>query len=318
MSIYRDKRTGRWRFDFDHWIAGQRHRRRQLLPAGWTRAQAEAHDRKESGALFALAKGIERPRWTIAQAVARYTRERAPQLKHGPNVARELSAMLDWYDGRALEDLPDVCREYATDQAGALAPATVKNRISYLRAACRYAWKRHNMGESDPGARVMVPTVRNARETTIDRRQMLQLARACPEPGTRAAIRVAFYTGMRVGEQYAAERLPGMFVLRDTKNREPRLIPINPKIATAARVPLPKLGKLHYWWEKTRALCGLSHVRLHDIRHSTASALVAAGEDLATIGAVLGHKSPASTKRYSHWRTDRLAAALGKIGRKSA
>lgn len=34
MSIYRDKRTGRWRFDFDHIIQGRgRVRKRRLLPA---------------------------------------------------------------------------------------------------------------------------------------------------------------------------------------------------------------------------------------------------------------------------------------------
>ena len=39
MPIYKDKRTGRWRFDFDRRIRGTRVRRRVLLPAGWTRAQ---------------------------------------------------------------------------------------------------------------------------------------------------------------------------------------------------------------------------------------------------------------------------------------
>ena len=44
--------------DRDRRIEGQRIRRRQLLPAGWTRAQADAFDRKEGAALYALAAGI--------------------------------------------------------------------------------------------------------------------------------------------------------------------------------------------------------------------------------------------------------------------
>ena len=40
MPIYKDKRTGRWRFDFDRRIRGGRVRRRVLLPAGWTRRGA--------------------------------------------------------------------------------------------------------------------------------------------------------------------------------------------------------------------------------------------------------------------------------------
>lgn len=318
MPIYRDKRTGQWRFDFDRRIGGQRLRRRQLLPAGWTRAQADAFDRKESAALYALAEGIARPRFLIDEAIARFDKEHIPHLKHAANVRRELEATRDWWTGRPIEDLPAVCSEYAADQDGALKPATIKNRIAYLRSACRWAWKRYGMADADPGARVVAPRVSNARDVVIDRAQMIALARACEDRGTRALIRIAFYSGLRVSEQYAAERLPGLFLLRDTKNATPRIVPIHPKIASAARVPLTPRTQIDHWWRKARAACGLDHVTLHDLRHSAASAMVNAGEDLATVGAVLGHKSPASTKRYSHWATARLAAAVGKIGRRKA
>ncbi|MGL4648994.1 MAG: hypothetical protein ACRC1H_06285 [Caldilineaceae bacterium] len=134
MSIYRDKPTGQWRFDFDRRINGARVRRRQLLPAGWTRAQADAFDRKESAALYAIATGVARPRHLIDQAVTRYLKERVPVLKAGANASREIECMRDWWAGRDIEDLAHVCAEYAADQLGALAPATIKNRIAYLRA----------------------------------------------------------------------------------------------------------------------------------------------------------------------------------------
>jgi integrase len=316
MSIYRDKKTGRWRFDFDVRIARQRVRRRQLLPPGWSRSQADAFDRKESAALYAIATGIAKPRRTIDEAVACYLRERAGELKHGRNVERELATLSDWYSGRAIDDLPAVCSEYATDQLGALAPATIKNRLSYLRAACRYAWKRHGMAESDPGARVVVPTVRNAREVVVGRAEMLYLARSCHHPGVRALIRILFYTGMRVGEACRAERVPGAFVLRDTKNREPHIVPMHPRIRTAAQVEMPARGTLYYWWPIVRAACGLGHVTLHDLRHSAASAMIAEGASLADVGAVLNHKSATSTKRYAHWALERKAAAVALIGKR--
>jgi integrase len=317
MSVYKDKRTGRWRFDFDRYVNGQRLRRRQLLPAGFTRAQAEAYDRKESAALFSLSRGHTKPRWTIDEAVRRYVSERAPMLKTAAKTAREISYLHDWYTGRSIDELPAVCSEYAHDQLGALQPATIRNRIACLRSACRWTWKRHGMADSDPGARVVVPIVRNARQVSIGRAQVVALARACADPGTRALIRIAFYSGLRVGEQYAAERVAGMFILRDTKNGTPRIVPIHPKAASAARVALTPRTQIDYWWRKARAECGLEHVTLHDLRHASASAMVNAGEDLATVGAVLGHKSAASTLRYSHWGTARLVAAVGKIGRRS-
>lgn len=316
MSVYKDKLTGAWRFEFDRWIGGERFRKRRLLPAGWTRAQAEAYDRKESAALYAIATGISKPRATIDQAVARFTRERLPHLKSHANIRRELDATRDWWTGRPIDDLPAVCAEYASDQNGALRPATIRNRLAYLRSACRWAWKRHGMADADPGARVVVPTVRNAREVVVSRAEMIRLARACEDRGTRALIRIAYYSGMRVGEQYAAERLDGRFVLRDTKNGTPRVVPIHPRIATAAKVPLTPRSQIDYWWRKARTAAGLEHVTLHDLRHSSASAMVNAGIDLATVGAVLGHRSVASTKRYAHWGVERLAEAVGSIGKK--
>ncbi len=310
MPIYRDKRTGRWRFDFDRWIGGQRLRRRQLLPAGWTRAQADAFDRKESAALYAIATGIAKPRHLIDAAVACYERERLPGLKSGTNTARELEATRDWWQGRPIEDLAAVCAEYAADQAGALSPATIANRIAYLRAACRHAWKRHGMADRDPGERVVQPTVRNARDVTITRAQMVKLARACRHPGVRALIRILYWTGMRVSEAQRAERAPGVFVLRDTKNGSPRLVPCLPIITSASRVPMPERSVIDYYWPLAREACGLQHVRLHDLRHTAASDMVAAGEDLGTVGAVLGHKSAQTTKRYAHYAVPRLAQAL--------
>lgn len=310
MPIYRDKATGRWRFDFDRRISGQRVRRRQLLPAGWTRAQADAFDRQESAALYALAAGIVRPRHLIDHAVARFEREHLPRLKAGVNTARELQATRDWWTGRHLDELAAVCAEYAADQAGALAPATVANRIAYLRAACRWAWRVHGMGDRDPGERVVQPTVRNGRDVTITRGQMVALARACRHRGVRALIRILYWTGMRVTEARTATRAADLFVLDDTKNGSPRLVPILPIIRAAARVPMPTRPEIDYYWPLARVACGLEHVRLHDLRHTAASQMVSAGADLGTVGAVLGHRSAQTTKRYAHYATHRLAEAL--------
>lgn len=317
MSIYRDRKTGCWRFDFDRRINGERIRRRQLLPAGWTRAQADAFDRKEGAALYALATGITKPRHTIDEAVRRYLKERAAVLKSGENVTREIGWMADWYAGRAIEELPAVCAEYAQDQLGALAPATIKNRISYLRAACRWGWKRHGMAEHDPGARVSVPTVRNSRTVYIDRAQMLALARACDHRAVRAMIRVAWYSGMRLSEIEAAEPdlAAGVFRLADSKNGEPRLVPIHPRVRACADYELPNRYVFGYWFRKARLAIGMPHLHAHDIRHSAASELIRVGVDLYTVSAVLGHKSQASTKRYAHLSTGQTTAAIDRMGR---
>lgn len=318
MSIYRHKPSGQWLWEFSRRINGERVRHRKLLPAAWTRAQADAYDRAQSSALYAVATGSARPRHRIDDAVSRYLDERVGDLKSGWNVARELDGMRDWWTGRWLDELPRVCQEYAADQHGALAAATIKNRIAYLRAACRWAWKRHAMGDADPGARVHSPTVRNARDVVVSRADMLRLARACPHKASRAAIRVLWYSGMRLGEARAAARVAGAFVIADSKGGSPRIVPIHPRIRAAALIPVPPEGTLNYWWRIARRAAGLEHVHLHDLRHASATEMVSAGIDLGTVAAVLGHKTMQTTKRYSHHAVERLADAVARIGKRRA
>jgi len=144
---------------------------------------------------------------------------------------------------------------------------------------------------------------------------MLALGSLVSHRGVRATIRCLWYSGLRKSELRAAKRVEGAFVLADTKNRSPRIIPIVPRIRAAALVPMPPNSTIRYWFELARSLLGWD-ITIHDIRHSAASELIATGATLGDVGAVLGHKSPASTKRYAHWQIDRLSEIMGRMGRK--
>jgi len=105
----------------------------------------------------------------------------------------------------------------------------------------------------------------------------------------------------------------------DTKNGDPRVVPIHPRILVCVRrfnQQTPKIS-IQRSFQRARAVCGLGHIHFHDLRHSAASELINAGVDLFTVGRVLGHKDPRSTQRYSHLAIDTLTAAVGKIGRKN-
>lgn len=318
MSLHRDKKRGCFVFEFDRVIEGQRVRARKQLPKTWNQAQADAFDRQESARLYSIATGLTKQKYTIEDAVSVYLKDRVPSLKSGYDIAHELALIYWAYKGKPLESLAEVCREYMDEAIKTLAPATVRKRIRYLTAACRWAWKRNNMGESDPGARVVVPEVRNERQVYIDRAQMIRLARACTHRETRAAIRIAFYSGMRWGEIARAERVFSIpaFVLDDTKNGEPRIVPMHPKILACARYEMPTRFIMHHNFTAAKVAAGMPELHFHDLRHSSASAMIEQGEDLYTVGGVLGHKSAASTRRYSHLSTGKLGAAIGRIGQK--
>lgn len=320
MPIRFDRRNKRWRFEFDRYIPGAgRQRASRLLPKTWTKDDAHRFDLAETARLYRLATGVEQAQAKlIDDAVLVYLREKTA-LKNHANIEAELARCFEAYAGRSIMDLADVAREYAAWQAGNIAPATIRNRLAYLRAACRYAWRHHGMCEHDPAGRLVMPAVNNQRMVHLDRAQMLAIAAAVPNRQARAAIRVAFYSGMREAEILRARVLDGCFVLDDTKNGQPRRIPVHPRIAGITRTmwPLRITGWTisHHFTRANRA-AGMPGAVFHSLRHSTASQMINAGVDLNTVGVVLGHKSPASTRRYAHLETQAQRVALGLVGQK--
>jgi integrase len=315
MPIRWDTRNKRWRYEFDRVVEGRRHRLSRLLPRGWSQAQADAYDWQESARLYAVATGVQRRDPLIDEAVVLYLRDKTG-LKSYTATAQHLGAIAWAYTGRPLSALADVAQDVRTRSD--VAPATVRNRLACLKAACRWAWKRHGLTPDDPTARMQLPDVYNERQVYISRRDMLRACRACTNWQAQVAIRVAFYTGMRLGEMGSVQIEAGALVLHDTKNGDRRAIPAHPKIRHLLRhLPLvtPKIT-LQRAWQRARSAVGLDHVHLHDLRHSAASEMINGGVDLYTVGKVLGHRDSRSTARYSHLTPDTLAAAVGMIGKK--
>ena len=188
--------------------------------------------------------------------------------------------------------------------------------MALLKAACRWAWKKHGMCKADPTGRMQMPTVRNERDTFVNRAQMVQLARAADRHDVRVLIRVAFYTGMRLSEIMRAVPGNDALHLNNTKNGDRRSVPVHRRIKTCLRyLPIASVkSTLQKGWLRARRACGLDHVHLHDMRHSAASEMVNAGVPLFTVGQVLGHKDPRSTQRYSHLQHAALSEAVQKIG----
>jgi integrase len=87
----------------------------------------------------------------------------------------------------------------------------------------------------------------------------------------------------------------------------------NPYVCPGLR-PGASLVGVDKAWRRIRERAGLVGVRLHDLRHSFASAGAAAGFGLPVIGRLLGHHSAATTSRYAHFADDPLRAAAERIG----
>ena len=66
-------------------------------------------------------------------------------------------------------------------------------------------------------------------------------------------------------------------------------------------------------WRKLRLAAGLTGLRIHDLRHSFASAGLLAGDNLAIIGKLLGHADVKTTARYAHLSDDPVKQAANRI-----
>lgn len=322
MAITYDKRNKCFRFQFNRAIQGRRYRLSKLLPRGWSQAEADAFDRQECARLYAVATGIQRRDPLIEEAIVLYLQDKT-HLKSYKKTTENLAAVTWAYKGKPMSELANVAKaireEPPEEGKPPRKPATIKNRLALIKAACRWAWKKHGLTDHDPTTRMQMPVVNNARHKYLDRREMLKAVRACKNWETQIAARVAFYTGMRLGELYQVEVDGDVLILPDTKNGERRAIPVHHKIAHLTRfLPLtgPKITIQSAWRKTTRRL-GMS-VTFHDLRHSTASEMVNNDVDLYAVGAVLGHKDPRSTKRYAHLRAKKLASAVNQIGKKAA
>jgi integrase len=62
-------------------------------------------------------------------------------------------------------------------------------------------------------------------------------------------------------------------------------------------------------WLQLRREAGLGSARIHDLRHSFASALASSGVSLQVVGALLGHSQISTTQRYAHLYDDSLRRA---------
>jgi integrase len=324
MSISRHH-TGRWIFQFDRVIPGAgRQRANRLLPKGWSRADANKYDERETSRLYALATGVRQERALIEDAVLVYLEEHAVGLKNHDDMVAALDILHPFYKGKAMDQLGDVGSAYVKKAKG-IAPATVRNRLAYLRAACRWAWKNKKMGAHNPAEGLVMPKVNNARHVYLTRAEVMPVFRKMGLSWARDAARVAFYTGWRISEVLEAtpvETHTGLaLAIPDTKNGLPRMVPVHNKIEHLVRRHWPpQITKWTVSKETKKALraCGLGHVRLHDLRHSAASEMINAGVDLYVVGGVLGHKSQVSTARYAHLAQGRLRQAVQAIGAKKS
>ncbi len=154
------------------------------------------------------------------------------------------------------------------------------------------------------------------------------------------AIRLQLLTGARLGEVLKAEWADidfdrGVWTKpsHHTKQKRTEHLPLGPQALTLLTemredsdaessflfpgdAPGKPLQEIKKFWRSVMKEARISGYRRHDNRHTFASHLVSSGLSLEIIGRLLGHTSPATTKRYAHSADDPLRAAASRFGDK--
>lgn len=151
-----------------------------------------------------------------------------------------------------------------------------------------------------------------------------------PNPYVRGAFFIGLLTGARrsevLGMQWEDLDLErGTWRIPDTKAGRPHTLPL-PRLVVDELLKLPRLDGNPYvfcgrWgrknlnnvskpWLRIRKEAGLDDVRLHDLRRTLGSWLVAAGASLPLIGKALNHSQPATTAIYARLQLDPVREAL--------
>jgi integrase len=145
-------------------------------------------------------------------------------------------------------------------------------------------------------------------------------------------VRLALATGARRGElfglQWAGVDLDRRVVrFMDTKNGESRTVPLaksavevlrawsKGRLRVGAVFPVED-HHLEKAWQAARTAAKIPDMRFHDLRHSAASYLAMSGASLMDIAAILGHKTLAMVKRYSHLSEQHTTAAVDRMAEK--
>lgn len=168
-----------------------------------------------------------------------------------------------------------------------------------------------------------------------------------PSPWLATAVRLAVDTGLRVGElaglQWSDVDLPGrvIHVRRQCVHSRERMQPLKtmnstrtvPLSAPMVRELAPLVGAedapviggprgrgmtSQTFTEFMRYLADLSGVeprraKFHGLRHLYASALLAAGEPITTVAALIGDTVPTTAAIYAHWLPGAVEAARSSV-----
>ena len=280
---------------------------------------------------------------TVGQVIDRYVREVLRYKKL--NTRRQQEQQLEWWkwllgEDTALVDVTTPVVALAKERLLPRAPSTINRYLAVLSHVFTTAVKEWQLAEVNPVTNVVKLPEGRERTRVLSRDEREKLLFACSTSGNRylyTIVVLALSTGARKTElrtirpaqvNIGANRI----YLEETKTDEARALvlygealrvmtKVMDELPAGARYCFPSPFDRHRpvdfrtAWETAVEKAGLHNFCFHDLRHTEASYLGGQGASLAQIGAILGHSSAKTTKKYTHFTNSGVEHLVEKMNR---
>ncbi len=286
-------------------------------------------------------------RITLDEVIERYRSEILPDLDSGESREAHLKFWSEKLGYRTLAEIKtaEIVRFRDSLRSGKLTNGTINRYIATLRHMLNIAKRRWGLIERNPAADVESLREPKGRERFLSDDERTQLLDVCNtiSQDLYVAVVLALTTGARKTEIWSLAWLQvdldeDRITFFETKNDSTRSVPliepaksllvehkqIRDRLPEEERSPFIFPAKrdqnesydFTYQWRRALKSSGIQDFRWHDLRHTAASYLAAAGVSDLVIAQVLGHKNLQMVKRYAHLRTQDLKEHLTLLGKR--
>ena len=277
---------------------------------------------------------------TLGELLERYRQEVLPRKKTRTqtNQVQHLAWWMQVLGPRPVADLTlsrlASCRDVlARDRS----TGTVNQHLRTLSHAFSVAVREWGWLETNPLRRVQYLPETRGRVRFLSEVERPRLLAACQGSANRMlypVVMLALATGARKMELFSltwpqVDLGRALVTLHDTKNGEPRSMPLTGQALDVLRAHAKVLGldtplvfpradglrpmDIRYAWYRALKQAEVEDFRFHDLRHSTTSYLAMHGASLVEIAEVLGHKTLSMVQRYAHLSEGHTRSVLERM-----
>jgi len=216
--------------------------------------------------------------------------------------------------------------------SGSLSPATLNRHRALLSSIFKLAieW---GYAASNPCQSIKKRKENPPRSRYFEDDELTKILLAIDKESNKIAgyaLKLLILTGLRLNEvltlckSYIDSKQKQLY-LSTTKSGKSRHVPLNDAALEVLKRrlnatngspwvfpgqdPSKPLNNPRKAWRRILEAAGVDYARIHDIRHSFASACVRNGASLYVVQQLLGHASPITTQRYAHLSDDVLRQA---------